>query len=577
MPESEKLLVIGLDGATFDLIGPWARAGHLPHLSRLMAEGVQSNLLSTIPPLTPAAWSAFITGLNPGRSGVFDFLRKVPGAYRTEASAAGTSFCGEPFWRILNRHGKRCGLVNLPMTFPAEPIEGFVVACGLGTTDTADERFLHPPDLFDRHGLDRGAYVLKPSWKKLSAGDADAVCEEIMRMHRERARVTLALLNAEPWDYFFVQFHAIDWAEHAFFGRWHPRSPLYDESLAERDREMLLRVHKAVDRTVGEMLDAVPKDTPVLLLSDHGHGPTENFIYLNEYLRECGYLVPRKPTYEKVMGEFLTMALRKLGWSEDRQVARVLRAVLLDWYDAVPGPLKAAADVAVRQTLLRLPRLRREVLRDYLARIDFRRTRAYTIGQIGGIYINRQGRDPLGVVPDGEAYETLRNEIVEAMLALKGLDGKPAVERVYKREELFAGPHLDRAPDLVAFADRRVAVFHPGLDGEAVVIPPKPERAGHHKMIGIFIARGFPFRQGAYAADLAIADVMPAMLYVLGVPVPPGLDGELPTWIFDPGYLEAFPAQIAEAEAAVSQRAAGYSAEEERLILARLRDLGYVD
>src|SRR5829696_555794 len=114
-----KLLILGLDGATFDLIRPWAAAGHLPNLARLMDEGVQANLASTLPPVTSPAWPTFMTGTNPGKHGVFDFIQPT-GANFTLVNA--TRIKQPTIWQRLSQAGRRVGVLNVPVTYPPQPL-----------------------------------------------------------------------------------------------------------------------------------------------------------------------------------------------------------------------------------------------------------------------------------------------------------------------------------------------------------------------------------------------------------------------------------------------------------------------
>ena len=119
-----RFLVIGIDGGTFDLIRPWAEAGDLPNLARLMAEGVHGPLESTLPPVTAPAWSTFATGKNPGKHGVFDFILPMGGRYDLVNA---TSIHAPTLWQIISEAGLKCGVMNVPVTYPPAPINGFVI------------------------------------------------------------------------------------------------------------------------------------------------------------------------------------------------------------------------------------------------------------------------------------------------------------------------------------------------------------------------------------------------------------------------------------------------------------------
>ncbi len=122
-----RVLVLGLDGASFDVIEPLARAGRLPNLARWMEEGASLPLRSTVPAMSFPAWSTLATGLDPGRHGLFDFTQKLPGAYRIRFSNA-TDRGGETLFSRVSRAGARVLCLGMPATFPPEPVNGLLVS-----------------------------------------------------------------------------------------------------------------------------------------------------------------------------------------------------------------------------------------------------------------------------------------------------------------------------------------------------------------------------------------------------------------------------------------------------------------
>jgi predicted AlkP superfamily phosphohydrolase/phosphomutase len=167
-----KVLIIDLDGATFDLIKPWAKEGILPNFKRIMQEGGTANLQSTTPPITPCAYTSFLTGKSPGKHGVFDFVHREKNSYNLQSVNTNTKK-GTAFWKLLNRYGKKTGFINVPTFFPAETLDGFIVGCGLVSPDVNHENFVYPGHLFEKHNLDRCAYILKPAWETMRHGDLD--------------------------------------------------------------------------------------------------------------------------------------------------------------------------------------------------------------------------------------------------------------------------------------------------------------------------------------------------------------------------------------------------------------------
>ena len=122
-----KVFVVGLDGATLDVIAPWAAQGELPHMARLLAEGAYGELTTVIPPMTAPAWTSFVTGKNPGKHGIIDFVRRRAGSYAIEPINA-THRQAPSIWRIAGEAGRRVGAINVPITFPPEPVNGFLVS-----------------------------------------------------------------------------------------------------------------------------------------------------------------------------------------------------------------------------------------------------------------------------------------------------------------------------------------------------------------------------------------------------------------------------------------------------------------
>ncbi|MCA9926247.1 MAG: alkaline phosphatase family protein, partial [Anaerolineales bacterium] len=143
-----KVLLIGLDGATFDVIRPLAEAGRLPHLNRLLHEGAWGTLNSTIPPISPTAWTTITTGKNPGQHGVYDF-RKFAQVGVSDIDYQRLKNKHKRIWDLLGEAGLRSIVIDVPFTFPPTPLNG-VMLTGYGTPRTPDTIFTYPSDLIER-------------------------------------------------------------------------------------------------------------------------------------------------------------------------------------------------------------------------------------------------------------------------------------------------------------------------------------------------------------------------------------------------------------------------------------------
>jgi len=137
-------MIIGLDGVPLNIIQRWTQEGYLPTLRQLMAGGTVGQLKSSIPPTSGPSWSSFMTGMNPGKTGIYDFLYRREGTYSFPPVNA-SQRSGTTMWRYLSDAGYRVGVLNLPMSYPVEKINGFMVSGWMTPYNATD--YVHPPDL----------------------------------------------------------------------------------------------------------------------------------------------------------------------------------------------------------------------------------------------------------------------------------------------------------------------------------------------------------------------------------------------------------------------------------------------
>jgi len=211
--------------------------------------------------------------------------------------------------------------------------------------------------------------------------------------------------------------------------------------------------------------------------------------------------------------------------------------------------------------------------------VDWSRTSAYSLGNIGQIYLNVRGREPQGIVERGMAYEALRKEIMAGLAVLRDPEtGEQVIEEIYRREEIYAGTHLDRAPDIL-FIPKNLEYFGFGeyeFGSNEVIEKVMRGISGTHRMNGVFMLRGHPIQRGVELKEASIIDLAPTILYLMGVPVPKDMDGQVIVEGVKPEYidLDSLP-QIKTTTKPVSDLEV-LSPEEESQVLERLRGLGYV-
>jgi predicted AlkP superfamily phosphohydrolase/phosphomutase len=553
------VLVIGLDGATFDVIHPLAEAGRLPVLSAWMREGTWAPLRSTTPAMTFPAWSSLQTGLAPGRHGLFDFTQKVPGRYRVRFTNA-SDRRGATIYARTARAGGRVLALGMPATWPPEPVPGLVV-CGFDApvSTGTDARMASDPGLYRelarrvgpwmQPDLDEGARA--EGWHERAvdvlAGRVErktAFAIEALRALRAAGR-TPALAT--------VVFSESDTVCHHFWRDHDPGSPRHDPAASAKRRGAVAQVYARLDAACGALREAFGPEAACIVVSDHGAGgAARRVVHLNRHLEACGLLARRRgPAGAGLDG-----------------LARRARDTALR---ALPPRAAQALFRRVRPAAARVESAAR------FGGLDWRGTVAFSeeANTQPGVWINLRGREAAGCV-DPADYERVRSEVIQALTDWTLPDGEPVIARVRRREEVYEGPFVERAPDLVVETGTEAGY------GLSLVPTPWAERPeplrrleehelaggrgrgmnGVHRPDGIWIATGALEAQAEGAPrpaalarpDAAIPDAAPTILNALGVPWDEALDG---VSLLGPPR--------------------GFDADEEARVAERLRGLGYLE
>jgi predicted AlkP superfamily phosphohydrolase/phosphomutase len=504
-----KVCVIGFDGGSLELVERWA--GVLPNLRRLMTQGCVATLQSTIPPVTSPAWNCLISGCNPGKVGIYGFFKEDNGRFRTTNY---TDQAVPAMWDLIGDAGRRVGVVNVPVTYPPRPVNGFLVSGGLFSPMYREVRFTYPAQL--QAVIDRvaGGYEVMPVIDLGVPGKERHYLAEIRRHIERQTRAVEHLLRTEAWDFFMYVLFVTDPTQHYFWRFMDDTHPLHDARGAARYEDAIQSIYRMADDALGRFLAMLPPDTTVLIVSDHGFGPMYGYFLVNEWLRREGFLAlrPRSGSPRRGPGFLLRMrtrVLRQLNPSAVRLVLRWVPRRLLQRFTI--GGLAASEFDSVA------------------ADIDWSRTAAYGgLSGGGNIRINLAGREPHGSVSP-EEYEVVREKICARLLELRDSHGRPVVTNVYRREELYHGPYVDRAPDLLFVIDdcHYDQLLRVGGDGNDVWASSYP-RTGWHGLRGMFIAHG-PQIQPGRLADLQLVDVAPTVLHLMGLGVPANMDGSVVT------------------------------------------------
>jgi predicted AlkP superfamily phosphohydrolase/phosphomutase len=515
MTKKPRILIVGLDGATFDLLGPWMERGELPRLKGLLERSSHGRLLSTIPPISPPAWASFMTGVNPGKHGIYDFIAFKDHSFEKVLLNA-THIRSRRFWDLAGRHGRKSTILHLPLTYPPQPLDGVMIS---GNPVPPGARGIYPPEMAEELDAKVGTWWLEVEGEQFRKFDPETFLERIGQSLEVRRKVGRYLL-AGDWDLFVLVLTETDMVQHLLW---------------EKKEECLLPVYRKVDEMVGDFTSFLGEDDFLLILSDHGFGPVRKTFYLNTWLAAKGFLA--------------------VGPAEEAAGA-------------------GGAATAPERSLLR--RLLGGFRRQKRKGIRWDRTQAYfyNTGQLHGIGINLKGREPGGIVPPGE-YETVRKSVMESLAGARDPEnGKVVVEQIFRREDLYTGPHVEDAPDIVfvpnyeyMVSDRiRSRPFRKREDGRGV-----------HRRDGIFLLKGAGIREGYPVEGATLLDMAPTILHLLGLPVPRGMDGRVLGEVFLPGVLEGRPVEYEEVPLEAETDGFKMAPAEEEEVKMRLRGLGYIE
>ena len=545
---SNKTIVIGIDSATFDLINPWIKEGKLPVIKNLIEKGCSGVLESTIPPLSPVAWTSFLTGMNPAKHGIFDFIE--PGLNDEERIVfTNRTRCRQkPLWKYLNDAGHKTVLLNIPMTYPPGKLDGCMVS-GMGTPSLLDE-YTYPPDLKSKLIKELGTYIID-SVGFSSHKKPDKFIKFLRKMIKNRLAATKYLLETTEWDFFMVVFIAVDRAQHQL---WKYLDPGFHGVTKEETRkysDAILTIYQDIDAAVGTIVQSLEDNINIVIMSDHGADAVYQYISINNWLADKGFL-----TYKKIhSGLFDKIVSSNLFYKIYKRFS----------------PNKA-----------KKPGL-------FFESIDSPKTKAFFLGtRCGKIFINLKDKFPGGIVAPGQEYEEVRNEIIQELMKLEDpKTGKHIVHKVLKREDIYSGDLLSNAPDLVIELERGYTSFLPKKDlmqgvrryrkGEVFI--PSSKISGDHTRNGIFIINSHMMNKNKTNMRAHIWDLCPTILYMMDIPIPDSMDGKVFVEGFKETYIKNRPIKYYTDVDSSSEKKMGYSYsdEESNSVKESLKNLGYLD
>lgn len=466
-----KVLVIGLDGATWSILRPML--SYLPNIRRLVQNGVHGLLRSSIPPRTFPAWKCYSTGKNPGKLGVFDFF-KVDIANRRAEVCNSTSFRSKEIWHIMSTHGLKVCIINMPTTFPPSPVNGVLI----GGPFSALTGYTYPPEIETQlhESYNYTTFIEQLSFET----DWEATFDQALRIIKTRFDVGVQMLKALEPDFMHLTIFLCDMIQH--YG-----------TQAE-----LRKAWRFIDNQIGRILNLLDDMWTIFLMSDHGFAEKLVRFNVNVWLKKQGYLTTRKPPLARYLKiEPLYRVIQKMG------LLRIIKRF-------VPRHILRKYGGKVAHTHGKLGP------QGVLDSIVWEKTKAFFSGAC--IFLTKQN-------------DKLKTQLVKELDAItEPRSGRKAFHHVYTREEAYNGKYVQKAPDIIPVANDGIELGT-SINGIEFDYSTTGWRRDH-ALDGIFVISGPEIAQGI-KLNTSILDLAPTILHILNLPIPPDIDGEAITRAFD--------------------------------------------
>jgi len=524
-----ETIVLGLDGATWDVLDPLLEDGALPNLMSLVESGSVGDLESVYPPTSGPAWASMATGMNPGKTGVFYFLNRISRTEFDFEPMSSADFEGRSFWDLLTEAGQSTGIFNFPMLYPPYDIDGYVVS-GFGAPE--DGEFTAPPDLADELESVVDGYDIKVPFSDPKFADRPTELAMALTTHLEKREAAIEhLLTERPTDVFCGVVSVTDWMQHYYWKYADESHVLHDPEQAHH-AEAYLDLWRRVDEVVGMVRDiAEERGATLFVISDHGFGRFNGTFYVNDWLDSEGFRVSERQSPLQRVRETAFPYLRRVAEPVVRRLP-----VLNDLVKSVGQSIQTSP----------------------LETVDEECSLACATDK-GFIHILSD--DPNDRERVAAALDDLLTE--------RGLD-----HEVYAPKDVYHGPKTDLAPDvLYTIEDFEYALQADHQPGRDVLVerPPDPARSGGHKRTGICVVAGAGVDETNI--DASLLDIAPTILYNQDVPVPESMDGTVLTDVFDNAYADR---AVEYRDYGLLDEEAAHGEADAEEVREHLKDLGYV-
>jgi len=428
-------------------------------------------------------------------------------------------------------------------------VNGFVVS-GMDAPSISSKGVCFPNNFLEQlHGAGIDYVLDVHQLNRVHQRELNHMPMVVRAMVEARTRAFLYGMAQFQCDVGMVVFIATDRMQHYY---WGPNDNLFDHSWTP-----LRELYQLLDECIAEILARLGPASNVFIISDHGFGPrrkAKNEVVV--ILEQTGLLArQRASTNDTVLRKGLKLARR-----------------------FIPEPLRY-------RLALRLPHLRRQALTaSAYGNVNLKQSKTYMVSFNSGLRINLQHREEFGIVPPSE-FEQVREQAYQVLSNLiDPITGKPAIRRVWRREELYSGPFAESAPDLTvqwAYEDLVHGLMYRGAENP-ITVPAASDPNSHivalHRPEGVLIAHGPSIRRGAKLEPKTQYNIAPTVLYLQEQPIPDDMDGHVLQEMITEEELTQHPIEtITRHESDIVTNRMALDDAEQNAIEERLRGLGYIE
>lgn len=506
---SPRVLIIGWDGASFDLLKPWVDEGRLPNLESLLSRGASGGLTSILPILSPAAWTTILTGVLPEVHGIFGFVRAEPGSHEPATASSAHRRC-PALWQTLGESSLDSVFLWVPATYPPEPMRGVMVT-GMGTPGVYSD-FSYPPQI-KRELLDTfGVEVVEPG---LVGRGREEYVRELLVNVGVQGKAAEHILRTHAPTLAMVAFTQCDSVQHFF---WSDMESCGDRGSTTGLSNAILNTYQELDRVLGKLMALMGPDDLTLLISDHGARPIRKEICIDLLLEHLGLLhfldgQPVPGRQRSVPKQTLTKILARTSLAIQDNFPRRLVVELQRISEA--GPLS---------------RLRLAANRSWSGDLDYSRTLLFPLDGSGSLY---SVQTPASMT--GPEWDSLEDLLVTKLASFHdsqtGAAVVKSVRRIESHDEALRTPAF-----AIEWADGYFGALWRGGDREIIRDPSdwRGARGGHelscyHSLQGMVVAAGPGIQPGAGIDGARLIDIAPSALKFLGLDIPAHIQGK-PLW-----------------------------------------------